>query len=119
MKFSLIYIFLKQLTRFVFFIRRHNNRHQFLQIDLGKISKIIRVGTQGRAAVNQWVTVYYLSSGVDGVHFARYRKNSVDKVRIKVTDRKLRKLAESENQLLFLRKLDSGDKLNVRYSQTK
>lgn len=82
-----------QLTRFVFFIRRHNNRHQFLQIDLGKISKIIRVGTQGRAAVNQWVTVYYLSSGVDGVHFARYRKNSVDKVRIKVTDRKLRKLA--------------------------
>ena len=119
MKFSLIYIFLKQLTRFVFFIRRHNNRHQFLQIDLGKISKIIRVGTQGRAAVNQWVTVYYLSSGVDGVHFARYRKNSVDKVRIKVTDRKLRKLAESENQLLFLRKLDSGDKLNVRYSYTK
>ena len=116
MKFSLIYIFLKQLTRFVFFIRRHNNRHQFLQIDLGKISKIIRVGTQGRAAVNQWVTVYYLSSGVDGVHFARYRKNSVDKVRIKVTDRKLRRLAESENQLLFLRKLDSGDKLNVRYS---
>lgn len=100
----------------MFFIRRHNNRHQFLQIDLGKISKIIRVGTQGRAAVNQWVTVYYLSSGVDGVHFARYRKNSVDKVRIKVTDRKLRKLAESENQLLFLRKLDSGDKLNVRYS---
>ena len=30
---------------------------------------------------SQWVTIYYLSSGVDGVHFARYRKNSRDKVR--------------------------------------
>ena len=60
---------------------RYNNRHQFLQLDLGRISKIIRVATQGRAMASQWVTVYYLSFSVDGVHFARYRKNSRDKVR--------------------------------------
>lgn len=29
---------------------------------------------------SQWVTVYYLSFSVDGIHFARYRKNSRDKV---------------------------------------
>ena len=66
---------------YVSFLLRHNNRYQWLQIDLGRISKIIRLGTQGRAAVNQWVTYYYLSSSVDGVHFAKYRQNSRDKVR--------------------------------------
>ena len=61
---------------------RYNNRHQFLQIDLGRISKIIRLGTQGRSRVNQWVTYYYLSSSIDGIHFAKYRQNSRDKVKI-------------------------------------
>ena len=60
---------------------RYNNRHQFLQLDLGRISKVIRVATQGRAMASQWVTVYYLSFSVDGVHFARYKKNSRVKVR--------------------------------------
>ena len=61
---------------------RYNNRYQFLQIDLGRISKIIRLGTQGRSRVNQWVTYYYLSSSIDGIHFAKYRQNSRDKVKI-------------------------------------
>ncbi|XP_068726460.1 uncharacterized protein, partial [Montipora capricornis] len=58
---------------------RHNNRYQWLQIDLGRLCKIIRVGTQGSALSNYWVTTYYLSSSVDGIHFAKYRQNSRDK----------------------------------------
>ena len=50
-------------------------------MDLNRISKVIRLGTQGRKLVSQWVTTYYLSSSIDGIHFARYRKNSRDKVR--------------------------------------
>ena len=61
---------------------RHNNRYQFLQLDLGRLSKIIRIGTQGRASASQWVTSYRLSSSVDGIHFAKYRQNSRDKVNL-------------------------------------
>ncbi|XP_015757096.1 PREDICTED: uncharacterized protein LOC107336222 [Acropora digitifera] len=61
-------------------LSRHNNRYQFLQLDLGRLSKIIRIGTQGRASASQWVTSYRLSSSVDGIHFAKYRQNSRDKM---------------------------------------
>ena len=66
---------------FIYLFLRHNNRYQWLQIDVGRLSKIIRLGTQGRALASQWVVLYYLSSSIDGIHFVRYRKNSRDKVR--------------------------------------
>ena len=69
------------LLQLTFIIFRHNNRYQWLQINLGRLCKIIRVGTQGSALSNYWVTTYYLSSSVDGIHFAKYRQNSRDKVR--------------------------------------
>ena len=59
---------------------RYRNRYQWLQVDTGRLSRVIRVGTQGRKEVSQWVTAYKLGYSVDGVHFAMYRLNSRDKV---------------------------------------
>ena len=59
---------------------KYKNRYQWLQVDLGRLSRVIRVGSQGRMEVSQWITAYSLSYSVDGVHFAKYRLKSKDKV---------------------------------------
>ena len=85
---------------------RYNNRYQFLQIDLGRISKIIRLGTQGRSRVNQWVTYYYLSSSIDGIHFAKYRQNSRDKVKILGWNQRFIGFKDSKDIAAHLAQLD-------------
>ena len=51
--------------------------HQWLQVDTGSpYTKVTRVATQGRHATggtDQWVTIYKLQYGSDGVHFRYYR----------------------------------------------
>ena len=59
---------------------RTNNAYQWLQIDLGKSHKVVRVSTQGRPTANQWVTSYYLLSSQDGVYFASYFERNTRKV---------------------------------------
>ena len=58
---------------------KHNDRGQWLQVDLGKTMEIRRVATQGRQEVKakQWVTSYTLSFSQDGGHFFSYRNNKV------------------------------------------
>lgn len=51
---------------------RTNDVNQWLQIDLGVRSRVTRVGSQGRYAVNQWVTKYKLQYGEDGTNFKYY-----------------------------------------------
>ena len=51
--------------------------HQWLQVDTGNpYTKITRVATQGRdsAVTDQWVTMYKLQYGSNGVHFRCYRE---------------------------------------------
>ena len=51
--------------------------HQWLQVDTGSpYTKVTRVATQGRDAsrVDQWVTMYKLQYGSNGVHFRYYRE---------------------------------------------
>ena len=60
---------------------RTNNAYQWLQIFLGKPRKVVRVSTQGRPTVSQWVTSYYLLSSQDGVYFAPYFERNTRKVR--------------------------------------
>jgi len=51
--------------------------HQWLQVDTGSpYTKVTRVATQGRDATlaNQWVTLYKLQYGSNGVHFQYYRE---------------------------------------------
>ena len=57
-----------------------NNAFQWLQIDLGRPNKVVRISTQGRPTVNQWVTSYYLLYSQDGVYFAFYFERNTKKV---------------------------------------
>lgn len=59
--------------------------NQWLQIDLLSYYTIVsRVATQGRGDHPQWVTVYHLKYGNDGVtfHYYRERGQSTNKVRL-------------------------------------
>ncbi|XP_078362974.1 uncharacterized protein LOC144647098 [Oculina patagonica] len=62
---------------------RANDVYQWLQVDLiGQYTRVARVATQGRNAVNQWVTMYKLQYSNDAVNFQYYREQgqTVDKV---------------------------------------
>lgn len=59
---------------------RINNAYQWLQIDLRRPHKVVRVSTQGRSAVNQWVTSYYLRYSQYGVYFTYYFERNTRKV---------------------------------------
>lgn len=59
---------------------RHNNHHQWIQFDLGRIYKITMLSTQGRKIVKQWVTRYTLAQSVDCVHFVPYKQRDRLKV---------------------------------------
>lgn len=55
----------------------NDDLHQWLQVDIGSpYTKVTRVATQGRNAdnANQWVTMYKLQYGSNGVHFRYYRE---------------------------------------------
>ena len=54
---------------------RTNDVNQWLRIDLGnQHTKVTGVATQGRNAVQQWVTKYQLQYSDDGVNFHYYRE---------------------------------------------
>ena len=62
-------------------IAKYNNRHQFLQVDLGTTSRVKRIATQARYDANQWVKSYTLSYSNNGVRFIPYRHGKRVKVR--------------------------------------
>lgn len=51
------------------YIARTNDIGQWIQVDLGKVAKVTRVGTQGRYNVGQWVTKFIVSYSIDGGYF--------------------------------------------------
>ena len=60
------------------------DRGQWIQVDLGAITGITGIATQGRADAAQWVTRYKVSHSYDGGYFVFYHKaknNNLDKVR--------------------------------------
>ncbi|KAK3700595.1 hypothetical protein QZH41_001586 [Actinostola sp. cb2023] len=59
---------------------RHNDPNQWLQVDLGKIAKITRVSTQGRADYSQWVKTYTIDYSVYGNAFEHYNEGASKKV---------------------------------------
>ena len=63
---------------------RSNDANQWLQVDLGsEFTKVTRVATQGRNALNQWVTKYKLEYSKDGVHFQYYREQGKNENKVK------------------------------------
>ncbi|EDO48083.1 predicted protein, partial [Nematostella vectensis] len=51
-----------------------NNRHQWLQIDLGRTMRLEGIATQGREDANQWVRQFWLYYSMDKVYFSEVRQ---------------------------------------------
>ncbi|EDO38721.1 predicted protein, partial [Nematostella vectensis] len=63
---------------------RNNNQKQYLQIDLGNLTLISGLATQGRAAnlsqqTHQYVKSYSLDHSLDGMNWESYTENEVVK----------------------------------------
>ena len=54
--------------------------NQWLQINLGEITAVTKVATQGRYNSEDRVKTYKLSYSVDGSHWTWYKQRAVDKV---------------------------------------
>jgi len=52
---------------------------QWIQVDLGKITKITRLATQGRQDAAQWVKSYFISYSLEGGPYLPYNNNQVNK----------------------------------------
>ncbi|CAH3022884.1 unnamed protein product [Porites evermanni] len=55
---------------------RSNNRYQYLQVDFKRPVKIIKLSTQGRQDVSQWVTQYYIKHSVNAINFVEYKERN-------------------------------------------
>ena len=58
-------------------IPKANDLGQWIEVDLGKITKITRIATQGRQDAGHWVKSYSLSYSVKGGPFLPYNNDQV------------------------------------------
>ena len=58
-------------------IPKANDIGQWIQVDLGKITKISRIATQGRQDAGHWVKSYSLTYSFEGGPFLPYSDNQV------------------------------------------
>ena len=58
-------------------ISQYADANQFLQIDLGKVTKVTRIATQGRYDAGWWTKTYTLAYSVDGGTFMLYNNGQV------------------------------------------
>ena len=58
------------------------DKGQWIQIDLGQIAKVTKVGTQGRDQVNQWVTEYKISYSLDGGFYHFFKQSGYGAPRV-------------------------------------
>jgi len=56
--------------------------NQWLQIDLGEITAVTKVATQGRYNTEDRVKTYTLSYSVDGMHWTGYKQRTSEKVQL-------------------------------------
>ena len=61
-------------------VARQRNTKQWLQIDLGTVTRVKRIATQGRYNAEQWVTSYAVSKSLNGVRFSAYREGKGVKI---------------------------------------
>ncbi len=57
---------------------------QWIQVDLGNITMVTKIATQGRKSALEWVTEYEVSYSFDGGYYKFYRQalnNSFDQVK--------------------------------------
>ena len=61
-------------------IPKNQDIGQWIQVDLGKITKITRIATQGRQDAGQWVKSYSLTYSVEGGPFLPYSNHQVHNI---------------------------------------
>ena len=54
-----------------------NDLGQWIQVDLGQVTKVTRIATQGREDMHQWVSSYSLQFSLDGGYFESYEDGRV------------------------------------------
>jgi hypothetical protein len=67
---------------------KHKDTYQYLQIDVGIVTNITAVATQGRNAIAQWVKDYLLLYSTDGSTWFTYKENDAVKLFAGNTDSK-------------------------------
>ena len=55
----------------------YHKQHQFLQIDMGNVTKVTRIATQGTSDKNWWTKTFTLDYSQDGVTFISYNNSKV------------------------------------------
>lgn len=61
---------------------RYWDVNQWLQVDFIKTTTLVKVATQGRMDVDQWVTSYSLSSSMNENNFEIYQQSGAVKVSV-------------------------------------
>ena len=84
------------------YIAKTNDIGQWIQVDLGEVAKVTRIGTQGRYNVGQWVTKFIVSYSIDGGYFEfqTHKSYNVPRVSCKLVGFLNLYLAEKEDILL-------------------
>ena len=59
---------------------KRNDVNQWLQIDLGSLTTVTKVATQGRQDSSQWLTTYSLSYSLTGSYWVQYTVRGKKKV---------------------------------------
>ena len=57
------------------------NDQQWLKIDLGILTTVTKVATQGRQSRSQWVTSYFISYSINNSYWANYTEDGEKKVK--------------------------------------
>ena len=85
---------------------RNKEQGQWIQVDLGDVTKVTKIGTQGRGDSSQWVTKYKVSYSYDGGYFEFYKQEPYGDERVSLQKKaKLGFLIIS--LLVFIYRLDS------------
>jgi hypothetical protein len=54
-----------------------NNVNQWLQVDLGKVTRVTHIATQGRSDIIEWVKSYSLQYSLNGKRFVDYKGGKI------------------------------------------
>ena len=91
---------------------------QWIQVDLGAITKVTKIGTQGRGDSSQWVTKYKVSYSFDGGYFEFYKQEPSGGARVSLQKR-CQTWLEIISLLVFIYRLDSINHLIKNFRAKK
>ena len=62
---------------------------QWIQVDLGEITKVTKIGTRGRSDESEWVTKYKVSYSFDGGYFEFYKHDPYGDAQVSSKEKRL------------------------------